>query len=294
MQRRGIGTYLAQGASANAAIVYVLMLGCSLNAPSGPDMVMLIAVPVYVLIGAVPGAVVGSLFWLAEVVIGRRLGIVVRAATAIVLPTLIVIIVSLAFDLTTSFLPIILAAVAILTITLPAALLSGSRFNPLRRVVLGLESISGFGDKVFFPFGVFLRFASVLGMAEVIIFLTTLPARSLWQFTFGGDGFGEAIVVFFYFAMTGAVSFGLSQKLRVTLAAAVFLNVPAAIWAAQPERYLAVGSKVTAISIWILIGLWIPFVAGRVLTTEAGRRRSFRIMPVTLFEIRIRHALNKW
>jgi hypothetical protein len=293
MDKRGIGTYLAQGATANAVVTYLLLLGLSLDRPSEADLVMLIVAPIYSVIGGIPGAVVGSLFWLAEVVMGRRLGIFARAATAMALPTLIVIIVSLAFGLTAGFLPIMLAAVPILTITLPAALLSGSRFNPLRSVVVGLEPVSGFGNKFSFPFAMFLRFASVLGMAEVMIFIAQLPPWAVREFTFGGNGFGEVIAIFFYFCVTGLVSFALPRSWSFTLSVAVFINLPLAIWAAQPERYLTVGSRAVAILFWILIGLWVAFVLGR-FAEAADRGHTFRRVPVTFFEIRIRHALNWW
>lgn len=299
MKKRGIGTYLAQGAAANAVAAYLLLLGLVLYAPNSEidsETVILIVLPAYLLVAGIVGAVIASMFWLASILISRRLGILVHAAVGILLPGLIVVRSTYSIESGFDLNELMILAIPALVLSLPAALLSGSNFNPLRSVVFGLDPAASdrdFAHGFSFPPALLLRVGSLLGLMEALLYLASLPSSALANWDMSDPSFVKTIVAVLYFAVTALVSFDLPRK-SVVVAAAVLANTPLAIWAMDPQLFTTMSSGFLAFTVWVFMYVWVLFVVGRMLCAELARPRPLRILPVTMLEIRMRHAFNLW
>jgi hypothetical protein len=297
MRKPGAGTYLAQGAAANAIVVALILLGILLYHPM-PAMVVVVMVilPIYLVLVGILGGIVGLGFWFVGFLFRRKLGLLTRAAVGIVVPLLITLLPSLAFSTDLNWPDLLIPLITLLIVILPAALMSGSRFNPMRSLVLGLEPappLHDFGRAFsFFP-AVVLRFGSTLGLLEAMVYLANSRADTLPDPSLRGDGFPEGIMAVFYFGVTAIVSFGLPRKHFVVLAA-LLSNVPVVMWVADPPGVLSFGAAYVPSVIGTFVGCWCLFVLGRLLAVESTHPRALRILPVTFLEIRIRHALNQW
>jgi hypothetical protein len=295
MRGPGAGTCLVQGATANAITVFLVLLVWMLYRPTPDDVFMLMMVlPIYLLLWGIPGAIVGFVLWLAGSLRKRKLGLLTRGLVGIIVPILITLLLGSAFDLgwPVLFIPLAIFGVAIL----PAALMSGSRLNPMRTVVLGMEQappLHDFGRAFsFFP-AMVLRFGSTLGLLETMVYFVNSSSGAQQDWQLRGDGFPEAILAFLYFCVTAMVSFGLPRK-QFVLIAALLGNAPILLWVSDPPRVFSGGTEYLTGLVGLFVGSWFLFALGRSLAVELTHPRAFRTLPVTFLEIRVRHALNWW
>lgn len=297
-ETRGIGTYAAQGAAANSIAIYLALLSLVLYHPTGDDIfVILVIFPFYLVFTSIKGAIVGALFWLATFLIGeRKIRFLTRVIVGILLPILIAFLLALIFTSEVEVFDLAYASIWLLLIVLPAALMSGSRFNPLRSVVFGLDDrafVRDFGNLFSFPPALLLRVGSLLGLMESMLWLASLPSSALANWGMSDEQFLHAMAAVMYFGVTALVSYGLPRKF-VVLIAALLANLPLGVWAIDSQRYLTATSQFFAYAAWVFISLWALFVVGRMLGAETAGPRRLRILPITMMEIRMRHALNYW
>ena len=287
---QGIGTYLAQGWAANATLTYLLLVGMALFSAALDDWAgLLIVMPIYVSIIGTVGAAVGLFIWLAEFVTGRKINILFRGAAAILLPVLLTTIAALSGFLHNVFLLLWITAPLVI-LALPPALLSGSGLNPLKIIVMDLaESLPkyGWGRALFIIAIPLLRFASLLGALEALLFLACQrPDLSAWSFA--EQQFAGSVIAVVYFAITFTVSLCLPRK-NVVVAMGIVSNLPVAALAVMSHQLGGTAYLSLAIVSGSFVSLWTLFVISQLLRSETRR-----ILPVTMFEIRLRHALNYW
>ena len=297
MKQKGFGTHLVQGWTANAIVTYVLMLGVLLwKGTREIAVIYLIVGAIYPFITGALGAFVGGGIWLAGFLIERQLRILWRALVGVLLPIGLAVLLGLAFDFIRDLKTLGGAALSLLILNLPAALMAGSRLNPLRSVIFGLDQLtfrSPFGRAFSFPPALLLRVGSIFGLLEALLYLACLPSSALANWGTTDRDFAAAMVAVAYFTVTAIVSLSLPQKRIVTIVG-LLVNTPLVIWAIDSQRYVATTSRLLAFVVWIFVFLWVLFAVGRLVFVIEALRRPLRILPVTMLEIRIRHALNYW
>jgi hypothetical protein len=292
-KQRGIGTYLAQGWTANATVTYLLLLGFILLKGSRNDLAeVVIFAPIYFSIMGVPGGAVGMLIWIVEEVTGRKINVLYRGAGAIVLPALLAMAAAaLAGFPQNVVLALMWIASPLVVLVLPAALLSGSRLNPLGFIVMNLSRDLpryGWSRALSIIVVPLMRLAAALGTLESLLYLATLRSLDLGSWNVAEKHFVGAVFAVVYFAITLIVSLCLPEKVMV-LVAGIVLNAPIVTFAVMVQRQGSFNYQSFAIIGWILISLWILFILSQWVGSETRR-----IIPVTMFEIRIRHAFNYW
>jgi hypothetical protein len=292
-KQRGIGTYLAQGWAANATVTYLLLLGFILLKGSRNDLAeVVIFAPIYFSIMGVPGGAVGMLIWIVEEVTGRKINVLYRGAGAIVLPALLAMAAAaLAGFPQNVVLALMWIASPLVVLVLPAALLSGSRLNPLGFIVMNLSRDLpryGWSRALSIIVVPLMRLAAALGTLESLLYLATLRSPDLGSWNVAEKQFVGAVFAVVYFAITLIVSLCLPEKVMVVVAGIV-LNAPIVTFAVMVQQQGSFNYQSFAIIGWILISLWILFILSQWVRSETRR-----IIPVTMFEIRIRHAFNYW
>jgi hypothetical protein len=287
-KQQGIGTYLAQGWSANAILNYLLMLGVMLFNPGRDDWAgLLIVIPIYFSMMGVVGGAVGMLIWIIECVTGRRTSLLYRGAGAILFPVLLSTI--LAATMSMDWVWWLWFTTPLVALVLPPALLAGSPLNPLRFVVMGLgHDLPKYGwsralSIVVLPL---LRLTSALGILESLLYLTTLRSREVLGWNTADIAFAGAVFAVVYFWVTLIVSLVLPEKLIVVLTG-IILNVPIAWFALGVQRQSNFDYQLL-IAVCVLVPLWTLFIVSQCVRSET------RLVPVTMLEIRLRHAFNYW
>ena len=290
-KQQGIGTYLAQGWAANATLTFLLLLGFALFTESRDGWpVFLIVMPIYCSITGTMGAVVGALIWIVEFATDRRINILCRGAAAILVPLLLITTVAALAGFLREVRELLWGTISFVSLVLPAALLSGSRLNPLRLFVMDLSTkLTKFRwaralSIIAVPL---LRFVSVLGLLESLLYLACQhPDLNVWDLA--DKEFAGAVIAVLYFAITLIVSLCLPPKTLV-LAIGVLANMPVVALAVAAQQQTGMDYQSFAIVGWIFVSLWTLFVASQIIRPETRR-----IIPVTMLEIRIRHAINYW
>ena len=301
MEKKTFGTLLAQGAVANAMVGYVLVVAAVLYHPNGYNFLYMAVLPFYLFGMGIVGAAMGGVVWLSEWLFKRKLGILPRAAVGIIIATLFFAVFSLWQEFIVEWRLLGSSLIVGSFLGLPAALMAESKFNPLRSMIFGLSratSFRDFGSGFSFPPGLLLRVGSLFGLLESLLFLACLapPASAGWSVSVGGETFVGTIVAILYFTASVFVSFTSPRK-PLLLGLAVLVNAPLAMWTVDPHRYTNTDSEFFAIVIWVFISLWVLLVVGRLISIDNKREprcRRMRFFPLTMLEIEIRHALNKW
>lgn len=290
-KQKGIGTYLAQGWAANAILSYLLLVGIALfSANTGDWAELLIVMPIYVSIMGTFGAAVGLFIWLVESVSGRKINILFRGTAAILLPVLLTTTIAALSGFLDDVIVLLWVTTPLVILALPPALLSGSRLNPLKIIVMDLaESLPRFGwaralSIMAIPL---LRFASLLGMLEALLFLACQrPDLSAWNLI--EKEFAGAVIAFVYFAITLTAALCLPHRF-ITLGIGIVANAPVAAFVRTVPMRSNGDYEVLAVAGWVFVLLWAVCIVSQLLPPE-----SRRLIPVTLLEIRVRHALNYW
>jgi hypothetical protein len=288
---QGIGTYLAQGWAANAVLTYLLLVGVALfSADPGDWAGLLIGMPIYVWIIGTFGAAVGLFIWFVEFVRGRKINILFRGAAAILLPVLLTITIAALSGFLHDVIVLLWITTPLVILALPPALLSGSRLNPLKIIVMDLaESLPKYGwaRALFITAVPLLRFASLLGMLEALLFLACQrPDFSAWNLI--EREFAGALMAVVYFAITLTAALCLPHRL-IALAIGIIANVPVAGFVLMVSLRANSEYGPLAVAGWVFVLLWAVFIVSQLLHPETRR-----ILPLTMVEIRIRHALNCW
>ncbi|HEX6187148.1 MAG TPA: hypothetical protein VFZ40_03620 [Pyrinomonadaceae bacterium] len=290
-KQQGIGTYLAQGWAANAMLTYLLLFVLALLfAEPGEWAGLLTAMPIYVSTIGTLGAAVGLFIWLAESVCGRKINILFRGTAAILLPVLLTTTIAALCGFLHDVIVLLWLTTPLIVLALPPAVLSGSRLNPLKIIVMDLgESLPKYGwtralSIIAVPL---LRFASLLGMLEALLFLACQrPDFSAWNLI--EKEFVGALVAFVCFAITLTAALCLPHKL-ITLGIGLITNVPVAGFVLMAPLRTNSDYEILAVGGWIFVLLWGVFIVSQLLPPA-----SRRLIPVTMCEIRVRLALNYW
>lgn len=289
--RRGIGTYVAQGWAANALLTYLLCLGWALYRPAVDEAeLMLIALPIYgFFIGSV-GAVVGAVVWIFEFALQRRMNVVCRGLVGVLLPiTLTAVLAALGgFLHETETLLWVIGMLAFLVLF--PVVLAGTRFNPLSVIVMDLQhNLPDYGRvrAITLTTVPMLRILSVFGLLEAFLFLAYQRSPELGAWDFTARHFLGAIAAVIYFAITLIVALCRPKRI-VALTAGIITNLPIAAFAFTALQNLTWNNRVLSFICGSLIISW-----GLFLLSEANAKTR-RLFPVTMFEIRVRHALNYW
>lgn len=280
---------------------YVYVIAAVLYQPNGYNFLYMVAVPIYLFAIGSGGAVVGGVVWLAGWLLKRRLGVLPRAAVGIIIATLFVAVFSLWQEFIVDWRLLERSLISGSLLGLPAALMAGSRFHPLRSIVfgsLGATSFRDFGDWFSFPPALLLRVGSLFGLFESFLFMACLvsSAEAGWGIDASGENLAGTIVAILYFTASAVVSFTLPPK-PLLLAFAALINAPLAIWTLDPLRYTNTDSEFLTVLVWVFIFLWVLLVVGRMISTDHKTEPSsqtVRFFPLTMLEIEIRQALNRW
>ena len=177
--------FLGQGMAGYVIVTYVIAIGFMFYSPSSEKLFLLALLPVQVLVAGIVGPITGAAVWLVGWLLKRRLNILARAAVGIGLATLFPGLIILNEGLESEWQILALSFASGLLLFLVSALMAGSRFHPLRRIVLGwsrTEAIHDFGSGfAFFP-GLLLRAISLFGLMESLLFLVCLvSSRMPWS-----------------------------------------------------------------------------------------------------------------
>lgn len=296
--RRGIGTYLTQGWAANAAVLYLWILGWVLFRPEPdfrPETEILILMAVWVpigcfIIGSI-GAVVAAGIWFLEFATGRRFNVIVRALGAILLPALPIMSVVMLGGFRPDTSDLLWISLPTISLMLPSSLLAGVRFNPLSFLMLDLQRdvpAYGWGRALTLLSVPLMRVVSVIGILAALLWLACLDLPNLVAWELGSKHFVGVIIAAIYFAISLIVALWLPQKIAA-LGIGIFMNVPLAALAVYARSNPAWDFQLVGVLSWLPIFVWAVF-----LISQLFRKETRRLLPVTMFEIRIRHALNYW
>jgi len=295
------GTFLAQGAAGNIIVTYLSFIAIVLYFPNGYDFLLLFFLPFYLIVMGIIGAVIGTVIWLAGWLLESRPGVISRAAIGILFPASLVALVALLLGSILDQRLLMGAIGSGLFYGLPAALVAGSRFNPLRRIIFGFGEGRARRDlsrRFACIAGLPLRVASAFGLMESLLWLACLiSSRRLGAgFNYGGENYLPAGLAILYFAVSGLNSCAPPRKLFL-LITSVLVNTPLAIWTLDPHRARSDDTDALAIMAWALISVWVLFVAGQMISSGSNHSTPHqrpRLIPLTLCEVQIRQALNRW
>jgi hypothetical protein len=293
--------FLGQGMAGYVLATYVIAIGLMFYSPSSRNLFLLVLLPVQILVAGIVGPITGAAVWLVGWLLKRRLNILARAAVGMGLASLLPTVVILSGGLLVELQTLAVSFAWGLLLSLPSALMAGSRFHPLRRIVLGwsqTKAIRDFGSGfAFFP-GLLLRALSWFGLMESLLFLACLVSSLMpWS----DSGFEEnyfliTIVATLYFAASILGSLTSSPQKSLVLASALIVNTPLVILLINPPHYFD-GDRAVFLTVmpvfWVL---WTLMVFGRLISSKnkTGERRHRRLFPLTIWEIEIRHALGEW
>jgi len=302
MEKRTFGAFLGQGAAGYAMTTYVIVIAMMFYHPDVYNLLYLAVLPFQLLFTGIVGAVAGGAVWFVGWLLKRRLNILARAAVGIGMAALFLVAFVPGAEVALEYRILVELFIAALITGLPAALMAGSRFHPLRRMAFGLcrtKAIHDFGSGFSFPPGLLLRAVSLFGLMESLLFLVCLVScRMPWAATaFEGDYFAVTIVANLYFAATLLVSLTSSLEKSLLLANALIINVPPLILLMNPPRYFAGGLNILLAVVGTFWLLWALMVFGRLISFTNNRdtvRRHRRLFPLTMWEIEIRQTLGRW
>ena len=301
MEKKTFGTLLAQGAAGNAMGGYVLVIAAVLYYPSAYNFLYMVVLPINLFWFGIVGVAMGGVVWLSGWLLRCGLGILLRATVGIIIPTLFVAAFSLWQESIVDWQLSGRLLIAGSFLGLPAALMAGSRFHPLRSIVVGPSGPPSSPDFVggfSFLSGLLLRAGSLFGLLESLLFLAYLapPASAGWGISAGRETLVGTFVAILYFTASVFVSFTSPRKSLLQVLA-VLVNAPLAIWTVDPHRYTNAGSEYLGVVVWVFIALWVLVVVGRMISVDDKSKpqcRQMRFFPLTMLEIEIRHALNRW
>jgi hypothetical protein len=296
--------FLGQGAAGYAMTTYVMVVAMMFYNPNGYNFFYLVLLPIQLLIAGIVGAVAGVAVWLVGWLLKRRLNILARAAVGIGLATLPVAAFTLSEGVVLEWRTLVALLVGAL-LALPSALMAGSRFHPLRRIVFGscrTKAIHDFGSGFSFPPALLLRAVSFFGLIESLLLLVYLVSSRLpWSVgDFGGDYLLETILASLYFAATFLVSLTSSLHKVFLLASTLIVNVLPLILLMNSPPYVDAELNAAALNVlMVVVGtfwlLWALMVFGRLISFDSNRgRREWRLFPLTIWEIEIRQAFGRW
>lgn len=294
--------FVGQGVAGHALTFYVFVIAIMFYHPDDGNLFWLVVLPFQLLFTGFVGAIAGAAVWLVGRLLKRRLNILARAAVGIGLPTLFVVAVVFCEAVTLQWEVIRNLSLAGYIACLPPALMAGSRWHPLRRIVLGCgptKAIHDFGSGFSFPPALLLRTFSLFGLMESVLLLVCLVSILMpWADTsFEGGYFAVTIVANLYFAATLLVSVTSSSQKSLLLPSALIVNVPPVILLMNPPGYLEAHLNIL---LWVLGTFWLLWalmVFGRLISSAGSHnqvRRQHRLFPLTMWEIEIRHAFGRW
>jgi len=291
--------FLGQGIAGYVIATYVIAIGVMFYSPGSGNLFLVMLLPVQIVVAGIVGPITGAAVWLVAWLLKRRLNILARAAVGIVLATFFPAAIVLHEGWEWEVLAVMFGWGLLLS--LPSALMAGSRFHPLRRMILGwspTKALDDFGSGfAFFP-GLLLRILGWFGLMASLLFLAwVVSSRMPWSdASFDESYFLIGIVATLYFAASILGSLTSSPQKLLVLASALIVNVPPVILLINPPHYFD-GDRAVFLAVmpvfWVL---WTLMVFGRLISSDKnpGEHRHRRLFPLTIWEIEIRHALGRW
>jgi hypothetical protein len=300
MEKKTFLAFLGQGIAGYVIATYVIGIGLMFYSPGSRNLFLVALLPVQILVAGIVGPITGAVVWFVGWLLKRRLNILARAAVGIGLATLLPAVIILCEGLESDW-QVLAVSFGWGLLSLPSALMAGSRFHPLRRMILGrspTKALNDFGSGfAFFP-GLLLRALSWFGLMESLLFLACLVScRMPWSDTgFEENYFLIAIVASLYFAASVLGSLTSSPQKALVLASALIVNAPPVILLMNPPHYFDGDRTAFLVVMPVFWVLWTLMVFGRLISFDKnpGAYRHRRIFPLTIWEIEIRHALGRW
>jgi hypothetical protein len=265
--------------------------------PNPYNVVYLVVMPVQLFLAAIWGGVIGAIVWLIGKRIKRELKLFERAAVGITIATVLIGGLCLWQMSIGEWRAMGMLIVMGILFHTPAALMSGSSFHPLRRIVFGSSgprAATDFGSRFALLPAFLLRVGSVFGLMESLVFFDYLLTNK----TLGREGYSLVVVTdltCFYFAGSALLSLSGVKKFQlVTLA--LIVNASPLFLLTNPQQYMDGNLQALAVVADVFLLLWILTVFGRLISSENNHeeQRHRRLFPLTMWEIEIRHALGRW
>src|SRR5258708_14101241 len=132
MEKQTFGSILLQGAVGSTFVVYVLTIVLVLYQPNPYNFILMVILPAYLFATGILGAVIGGVIWSTGRILKQGPGIIARAAIGTICATLIVVVFRLCAEFIVDLRLLEESIIYGLILGLPASLIAGSRFHPLR------------------------------------------------------------------------------------------------------------------------------------------------------------------
>ena len=294
--KRGLGTYLAQGAVADALVIYVLVVAFAVYF-SDPYGLLPVLVPFYLGFTAVFGAVVGGGIWVVERVGKFKPSMLVRIVVTTSIGLVLTLILVLCFEDAIDSSLVMAFGIGAIVVFAPASIVVGTRFQPARILFPRSDEHNLSPDVcswVAALAGFILRLASVFGFLEALVCTVCLLRRSG---LISSDNLLVSAIATIYFAVSGLITYD-SYQTRWLVTVGTVLNGPLLLWAwhVYPASTASDGKSVLIVFAFTLALIWGAFIVTRWIFPfePPPKQHEWRLVPVTMLEVRIRHALNYW
>ena len=271
-ERKTILTFFSQSAMGGMIGYFFVMLVVALSAHDFSPF-LLVLLPVFLVFGAVWGAVVGFFIWLPGALLKRRIGFAGRAASAIGGMSLLgaAVFYWLGGQLSTDISPWLIGYLS--AVYLPIIVLTGSGIRPVRALLFGAGGRSArrrYRSWLAVPSGFLLRATSIFALAESLLALAFwISARiSPWSNDAGYDELPTIVLAITYFVSSTYFSLKTPRK-TFLFPIAITLNVPAVFLMITERQVGTSDSDFLAYSYLGFICVWIVYTLGCLLAPAA-------------------------
>ena len=158
--------------------------------------------------------------------------------------------------------------------SLPVALMTGSRLRPGRMIVLGAGPRStrhNFGSWLSIPVGFLLRVASTFGLLEALMTLVVWISngREDWSWSPSRETLPAIALAVLYFGASTYFSIRTPRKFFL-LPIAILVNLPFAFLTRDLRRSESLDSVFLAYTFLVFICLWMVYTLGRLIAPESA------------------------
>jgi hypothetical protein len=269
---QSVWTFLLQGA-AGGAVGFSLLLAHYLNGGQPQSEFVLFGL-LFLAPGAVLGAFVSALVWLLSVSAKRHFNIVVRATVILGVSTLLAHAFSLFNPTVRETWSLFQMVVKFAVFSLPLVLLVGSRIQPGRLIILGVEQPNktyNFGDWIAYPVGAVLRMASIVGLIEAGLFLASWLSPSPPEWVSDPNIGDLSAIAMIYFFLSSFFSIATPRKILV-VPTAILVNLPLLVLVASLNEFTSEGSRYLVSALVWQAWMWVIYTVGRLIAPEGGPR----------------------
>jgi hypothetical protein len=223
------------------------------------------------------GSFTAVFIWLPGALLKRRLGFAARVVLAtggVMLLSFAISQLSEEFQQERWFSLKIMAS--IFAVSLPIALVTGSRVRPGRMIVYGAgprPTHYNFGNWLSYPAGFLLRSLSIFGLLEAFLVLALLISNASVDREWFPQREHLTLIIFalFYFAASAYVSVNTPRK-SFLVPTVIVLNLPLTIWIRWLWRLDTFDSAFVAYSLLVITCLWVVYALGRMIAPASAPR----------------------